>query len=64
MLLVIAYYNVSFKMNNKNIDFHYKYEQKQIYSDKDKSKEIKELKEKIKQLQEEVKKAKQFEFKF
>ena len=40
------------------------YEQKQIYSDKDKSKEIKELKEKIKQLQEEVKKAKQFQLKF
>jgi len=40
------------------------YEQKQIYSDKDKSKEIKELKEKIKQLQEEVKKAQQFQLKF
>jgi hypothetical protein len=40
------------------------YEQKQIYSDKDKSKEIKELKEKIKQLQEEVKNAKQFQLKF
>jgi len=39
-------------------------EQKQIWADKGKSKEIKELKEKIKQLQEEVKNAKQFQLKF